>query len=350
MCGMEICVVKIKSGWLFILFLLIGFSRLCAQPDLPNPPANLQTATAGSLVIPMDNVNQAIGKPFNLKAYGLVNALLQNNIPVKWVIKSGKLKDGIDFSASAQRIYPTVVAPAMINFVASEFIIDSAYVNHSFYGFGKTATQVITGFGGNVAVFSLTADVTVDVRYVLNQHPKIAVFNNGTFQSLQAEILDSAGIPDYVDISAGVFGGLAECYTFCSEGHWDSGNLNDTAITNRVRTFVNSGGNFFGQCVGVNTYEKYELFQSTRGTNYPNPPVTNAYYNNDMAFMQFMATVVSNESGVEQNWVRNAGSVWKPGFYFAISPNPKEDTIVAGAAHITGPLSPGGKCILSGWS
>ncbi len=66
--------------------------------DLPNPTANIQTATAGSLIIPMDNAHQNLflGRPFNTKAYGLIHALLLNDIPIKWVIKSGKAKDGIE--------------------------------------------------------------------------------------------------------------------------------------------------------------------------------------------------------------------------------------------------------------
>ena len=125
----------------------------CASSvDMPSPTQHLQTATVNSLVIPMDNAHQNIGAPFNLKAYGLVNALLQNDIPVRWVIRTGKAKDGIDFSVNASRVYPTTVAAAYLDFRASEFIIDTFWVNHSFYPGGQTATQVITSFGNNVAV------------------------------------------------------------------------------------------------------------------------------------------------------------------------------------------------------
>jgi hypothetical protein len=65
---------------------------------------------AGALVIPMDNTNQAVGTPFNLKAYGLVNRLLQNEIPVQWAISATKAKDGVDFSVAAERLRPTAVA------------------------------------------------------------------------------------------------------------------------------------------------------------------------------------------------------------------------------------------------
>ena len=72
------------------------------DPDLPGPASNLQLIPAGSLVIPMDNDKQNLGPLlFNLAAYGLVNDLLQSDIPVKWAILAGKAKDDPDFSADA---------------------------------------------------------------------------------------------------------------------------------------------------------------------------------------------------------------------------------------------------------
>ena len=78
-----------------ILCLFLSFFSLKshAQFELPGSVvANLQTIKNGSLIIPMDTALQSLPGYFNLKAYGLVNALLQNEIPVKWAIKKGKLK------------------------------------------------------------------------------------------------------------------------------------------------------------------------------------------------------------------------------------------------------------------
>src|SRR6266571_8558854 len=66
--------------------------------DVPPFTPHPQTMRAGSLVIAMDNTNQNLVAPFNMKAYGLVNNLLHNNIPLKWAIRAGKVKDAIDFS------------------------------------------------------------------------------------------------------------------------------------------------------------------------------------------------------------------------------------------------------------
>src|SRR6185437_3423115 len=163
----------------------------------------------------------------------------------------GKAKDAADFIANASRVYPSVVAAATQTFVASEFVIDSFYLDHSYYSGGLTATQGITAFGNNVAIYKLTADVAVDVRYTLNHRPKIAVFSNGNNEAIQVAMLTAAGVTNYFVQSAGDFTGLAECYTFCSESHWDYAKNPNTQPVQRVIDFVNEGGNFLAQCAGI---------------------------------------------------------------------------------------------------
>ncbi len=137
--------------------------------DLPGPPAHLETIPAGSLVIPMDTTHQAVVAPFNLKAYGLVNDLLQRGIPVKWAIKAGKAKDAVDFTATAQRIAPSAIATASRSFSGGPFIVHR--------DFAQIARTRIAAFGQNVAVYELTADATVDVRDDLRFKPEIVVSN-----------------------------------------------------------------------------------------------------------------------------------------------------------------------------
>ena len=87
------------------LFLIFAFAFINAKvfsqlPDLPSASTTYdpQILPTGSYVIGMDNTTQANGVLFNLKAYGLVVHLLNNNIRVRWVIRPAKLKDEIDFS------------------------------------------------------------------------------------------------------------------------------------------------------------------------------------------------------------------------------------------------------------
>ncbi len=329
-------------------------------PDVANPPANNQTATAGSLVIPMDNAHQNLygGLSFNLRAYGLVHMLLMNDIPLKWVIKSGKAKDAPDFIASASRVYPSAVAAATQTFVASEFIIDSQYVNRSFYPGGKTATQVITAFnGGNpapmVAVYKLTADVIVDVRYTLTARPKIAIFSNGGNQAIHKAMLDTARITNYIVQNAGDFQGLASCYTFCSEAHWDytpgnpiKGNLDPVK---NVVAFVNEGGNFLAQCAGIDLYENHQPdgghFHTTDGIGFANGNVTNTFSNADMAFDQFQGTIGPlPNSTIAKFWPNPSTtpqSKYKPEMFVGVSAPLPTNTVVATGAHLADPDSIG---------
>ena len=42
---------------------------------------------------------------------------------VKWVINTGKTKDGIDFTGIAERIQPSYVAPQTLDFRAGPFLV-----------------------------------------------------------------------------------------------------------------------------------------------------------------------------------------------------------------------------------
>src|SRR5512132_1138591 len=133
----------------------------------------------------MDNTNQALVAPFNLKAYGLVNNLLKHNIPVKWAIRAGKAQNGVDFIVNAQRILPTAVAAATVPFAGGPFIVPKQFAAQA---------QTLAGlFGNNVAVFRTTADVSADIRYTLTQKPVIAISNVNT--AIHVQVMSDAGIP-----------------------------------------------------------------------------------------------------------------------------------------------------------
>jgi len=332
---------------------------ICLQPDLPNPSANMQLISSGSLIIPMDLTNQSVIAPFNLKAYGLVHNLLLNDVPVKWIIRSGKARNDTDFSALAERKWPTIVAPAVTEFRAGAFVIDSVWVNTPFSPWVQSATQIINSFGNSVAVFELKEDKLLDVRYELSQRPKIAVFDNGGNQAIHIAILTDAGLTpidtanpllggSYVTVGAGLFTGIDECYTFCSEPHW-AGTLADSNITDNIRGFVMRGGNFLAQCRGVDTYENFSKINivSTNGMDIINQTVSHQYSNPDLAYMQFEGDLEENEGGSERNWIRSNGSSWRPGHYYAVS-DANIDTIVTSGAHIISPDSVGGNVFYLG--
>src|SRR6266480_7804489 len=117
-----------KTFVLIALIFAASFTSNAQNRDLPSPTANLQTLAAGSYVIAMDNTLQTnTAGNFNLKTYGLVVYLLNNNIKINWSIKSGKSKNGIDFTATAEQFQPTLISGGISrDFKAGPFVIYAA--------------------------------------------------------------------------------------------------------------------------------------------------------------------------------------------------------------------------------
>lgn len=285
---------------------LAGFFVLClialavsaqAPPAVPPPPENIPT---GALIIPMDNVNQgnAGGTTFNLRAYGLANLFLQNNIPVKWAIKPGKAKDDIDFSAAVTRIAGAAgVASGTVNFSGGPFIVPVEYDTASL----RNLITTFNGGGTDVVVYKTTAATTADVRYTLTHKPKIAVgpdggnFGTGVHQTL----FQAAGIPNFDSVTDDIINTNA-CYTLATQAHSTS-----STFVNLYRQFVLSGGNLLLQCASINTFENNANghFQTTNpgysvfGTNDSTAVNTTLVYpEGAMPFNQFIG-ILANQDG-----------------------------------------------------
>jgi uncharacterized repeat protein (TIGR01451 family) len=281
--------------------LFVSFGSLVANAqDLPGASANLQTIPAGSLVIPMDNINQAVVTPFNLKAYGLVDKLLQNGVPAMWAIRAGKAKDGVDFTASAKRLYPSALASANVNFAGGPFIVhrDLKYL----------VGTIISTFGNSVAVYELTADATVDVRYVDAFKPRIFIGNKNS--GIHSALYDFALVGKQ-PTGPYVIGATASdleitetaCFTYVSQPHTGT-----TDAVLRTKQFVQSGGNYLAECLALATFENdiNGRFQTTTGLTINNVSTLFNYPNADMAFAQFIGTVDPAPGGSEQDWSINA--------------------------------------------
>jgi hypothetical protein len=81
---------RIRTGLLFLLFL-----GLVIRPMVTK--AQMTTLAPGSFIINMGVVPQTVGN--GLKPYGMIYDLIVNNkIPIKWIISPGKVKDGVDFT------------------------------------------------------------------------------------------------------------------------------------------------------------------------------------------------------------------------------------------------------------
>ncbi len=304
--------VKGDGRWLLGAVVLLTLSIAApARAELPPPTANMQLLPSGSLIIAMDNDKQNIGAVFNLKAYGLANKLLWENIRLRWAIRAGKAKDGIDFTVEAQRILPTAIGPATLDFRAGPFIIHRDWA--------VDALPHITAFGNDVAVYETTADVMVDVRFMLDQKKKVGVLDDGGNAAIHSDILDEAGFPaglQYAVVPATTLltVNANACFTMVSEPHWNTSN-ND-AETDAIRQFTESGGNFLAQCVAVESYENntsHGLFQTTLGIVINNlDNASHVYPNPDLAYSQFQGDLF-DDGGSLTDYELAAGSVFQNG-------------------------------------
>ncbi len=296
-----------------------------ANPDLPPATAVPLTAPAGTLVLAMDNANQSAGGTFNLKAYGLAVQLLNKKVPLRWIIRSGKSKDDVDFSALAARVVPrgAAGAAAVRAFRAGPLLVlprDTA-------GVRALAAAYNAAQSTTVQLYELQAATAVDVRYVLNQRPVAAILNDGGNAAIHQGYMRRAGIAgndsgsalrtanNYVTQVAVNLDSQTDCYTFASEPH-----STNTAggVVEAIGRFVARGGNFLAECEAVVTYENYAggRFQTTTGVvdtdvrdngtrRYPAPDQPLSQYEGE-----FRASVLG---GSVTNWRRASGSAFRNG-------------------------------------
>ena len=314
--------------------------------DLPGVTSNMETIVAGSWIIPMDNSKQNIGSAFNLKAYGLLASLLHSNIPVKWVIRTGKAKDEADFTAYGRRIYPSVVATASnIPYRAGPFIIPKIFTNQ--------AAAVIAAYGNNVAVYELLSNVTVDVRYTINTRPVVAALNDGGTIAIHLNALIAAGFVEgisYYQRYAYSTNPIStnSCYSFASEPHFEVANPAPQAAA--IRAFVSNQGNFLAQCIGVYTYENEATngrFHTSHGIIEKDNVTTYTYPNADMPFNQFEGDV-SDEGGSLHEWSRATNSSWINSAFIAVQGVQDTNTVRATQAKVIRGRSGGNLFYLGG--
>ncbi|MDH3589604.1 MAG: right-handed parallel beta-helix repeat-containing protein, partial [Gammaproteobacteria bacterium] len=316
----------IRTGIVTALLVLLPVVPAAADPDLPAPASSFEVIPAGSLIIAMDNDKQNIGAPFNLKAYGLANHLLWQSVPIKWAIAAGKGKDGVDFSAPAQREFPSALAGAVLSFRGGPFIIHRDWADF--------ARPHITSFGNNVAVYELTADTAIDIRHYITQRRRAAVFDDGGNAGIHIDILDEAGFTPtthYEIISVATLSTINSnsCFTSGSEPHFGSATADNE--TQAIRAFIGSGGNFLAQCEAIETYENnaaFGLFQTTNGVAENNIGESFIYHNHDLPFAQFHGNV-TDAGGSVQDFELAAGSSFRARSHMFLQDTPTTSSFAA---------------------
>jgi hypothetical protein len=331
-----------------MLVCAITATTLPAQAP-PNPVPPQENILSGALVIPMDNVNQgnAAGTTFNLRAYGLANLLLQNDIPVKWAIKPGKSKDDVDFSANVTRIAGAagVAGPADIAFAGGPFVIAREYDTQPV----RNLISTFNSTGTAVTVYKTNADVSVDIRYTIVHKPKIAIgpdggnFGSGVYQSL----FDRAGIPNY---TTGIdnIDNAGACFTLATQGHQTDG-----SFVNTYRNFVQGGGNLILQCASVGTFENhpnghfqttapgYSLFTSNVPANEINSNAF-AFPEGAMPFNQFIGILADQDGAVTEYAYAPGGGPANGNRISVRNTGADSDKFVATVSQVNGSNVPGG--------
>jgi hypothetical protein len=296
-----------KQSVLSIVFATLV--TLHAKSQDINPVANLQTLPVGTYVIAMDNTLQANGSnKFNLYSYGLIVHLLNYHINIKWVMRTNKAKDDVDFTAMAQQIQPSLVATSSsLGFKAAPFVIypaDTTGVSsliNSFY-----ISQGLTGNDRPRVYRTTIATPNVDIRYnMANFIPRAAILTDGGNEKIHRDYMIAAGITtnNYKEVASIT---LSDCYTFASEPHNSkNGPEVDSAISS-IKNFVLSGRNFLAECAAIKTYENSPLgrFQTTGGVDDVNENINNnlAYPYADLSYYQFDGTYNANSGGSVKNW------------------------------------------------
>ena len=300
-----------RRGFLCLLFALL-WGKVDAQYEFPSPPAQTQTITTGSLIIPMDTILQAKPGYFNLKSYGLVNALLQNEIPVKWAIKKGKQKNGInsaDFliaDGNATRVFPdtqiVITGAGTIYYYSGPFIIDSNWVDE--------ALPIINSFGNNVVVHKLTVNTTIDIRYTLTFKPLVALINSNGYDSVTVNEMQEAGISSSsykLTLPAGTVFNESTIYSLLSDAHYTGG---DTTHINPIYRYVQKGANYIAHCSAIAAFENKTFVMTTGGIDTAGSVSSYVFANHDLPISQFQGTLF-NPWGEFKWWKPKVGSTFR---------------------------------------
>lgn len=256
----------------------IASTLLCslslAAALLHSAQARADSFAAGSLIIPMDVTHQDMGM---LEAYGLVYALLQAGVPVRWVIKGGKAMGDVDFTASAVDVR-TKAAIDGHPYRGGPWVVDAADA--------AAAAAVVEAWlaaNPNTNVHSATAAFDGDVARLLVVAPTIAMMADGN-QKIARKYMAAAKIPDSTgdllwpdsspdmltpaELSGPTLEDHRDGQLFDEDGdpvycqfmsmHWGVKDaLDNPGAVAEVRAFLNFPTHFYAQCQAVNAFENH---------------------------------------------------------------------------------------------
>ncbi len=154
-------------------FKSVSFLLLCMMIHAQSIFAQTENLSTGSFIVNMGITPQTIAN--GLKPYGLVYDLVRNySVPVRWVIASGKVKDGVDFSYNGTQ------------FKGGTFIIPAEY---------RTAavnSRITYWTGQGVVGTTTTSTLSVNVTSIIKSYPRWTL--DATNGAIAQGYLTNAGI------------------------------------------------------------------------------------------------------------------------------------------------------------
>lgn len=266
----------------------------------------------GTFIIPMDTVYQDDGM---LTAFGLVYALLLEDIPIYWIIAPGKGFGEEDFTSSS-----------------TDFVTDEVITNHGYRGgpfvvpdfFSDQAEPIIIAWQAehpDTTVHRASEPFLGWVHRRLLTAPTLALFADGNEHVargylLAAGIPDSTGdaswpddSPDMLDpgevmgasqndhADGALFDGQGEPqYCQFMSMHWDVEDAEVNAeVVAEVREFLNFPTHFFAECEAVNAFENNANghFLTPKGLEIVEQPLSFDYFRMDSPFGQLDGSFMS---------------------------------------------------------
>ncbi|MFV8753308.1 MYXO-CTERM sorting domain-containing protein [Nannocystaceae bacterium ST9] len=282
--------------------IILAFALGAGLPDL----ARADEFAAGSLIIPMDTDFQDLGM---LRAFGLVYALLDQGVPVRWVIRADKLHGEADFTTSATNLADGEPIP-MHDYRGGPFVIDAADADEAL-----PIVEAWQQANPQVAVHAASGAFEADVARYLIVAPTIAMIADGN-QKIARKYMAAAAIPDstgnllWPDASPDMLDvdELAGPSTddhrdgllFDDEGdpvycqlmsmHWAVADAQDNPeVVAEVRQYLNNPVHFFAECQAVNAFENLDphgFFLTPHGFEIGESPNAVEYFNPSSPYVQ----------------------------------------------------------------
>ena len=208
--------VAIATSCFFILAISIIIVLNLGVNKEAKATAN-ETLTSGAFIINMGIVPQTLNN--GLKPYGMIYDLMVNyKIPVKWIINSAKVRDGIDFTYNA------------VNYSGGPFIIESENISSTI------ASRISYWTGQGVVGVYTTSAITVPVYNTMTVFPTVSIDNSAGKQGIITGYYSNALIPS----TAYIFGGpstLTGCVDIWTNPHGDPTWATHGSLYNFVKVY-----------------------------------------------------------------------------------------------------------------